>query len=97
MLNINNNIGKINFKQNDKPKLFQNVSYSATEFLSDAKRLEDTRINGDIFSKNIGSITGIYGGCGLILGGELVLLKMLKLKEMIVDMRFMSGCTKGTH
>ena len=77
MLNINNNIGKINFKQNDKPKLFQNVSYSATEFLSDAKRLEDTRINGDIFSKNIGSITGIYGGCGLILGGELVLLKML--------------------
>ena len=78
MLNINNNIRKINFKQNDKPKLFQNNSYSATEFLSDSKQLEEKRINGDFFSKNMGSITATYGSVATMLIGELILLKYVK-------------------
>lgn len=78
MLNVDKKIANINFKQNDKPKWAQNVSYSANQFLLDGRKLEERRVNGDFFSKNMGSITGTYGGCGLILGGELVLLNILK-------------------
>ena len=77
MLNVDNRIANINFKQNDMPKWAQNVSYSANQFLLDSRKLEEKRIQGNFFSKNLGSITGVYSGCGLILGGELVLLKIL--------------------
>ena len=81
MLNINNNIGKVNFKQNDKPKWLQNVSYSATQFLADGKKLEERRVNGDFFSRNMGSFTATYGGMGTILAGELILLGIVKNKK----------------
>ena len=81
MLNINNNIGKINFKQQKTPKVLSNVSYSADQFLEDAGKIEEKRIQGNFFSKNLGSITGVYSGCGLMILGEGILLGILKNKK----------------
>ena len=82
MLKINSNdCLKTSFKKNDKPKWCQNVSYSAMEFLSDAKKLEEKRVNGDFFSKNMGSFTATYGGAGAIIAGELVLIGIVKNKK----------------
>lgn len=81
MLNINNNIGKINFKKNETPKYLANVQYSADQFLADSIKLEEKRVNGDFISKNLGSLTALYGGCSALLLTELICLGVVKNKK----------------
>lgn len=74
MVNLNNNITNINYKQNNRIQTNNPRIYSADQFIDDSKRVEDKRIQGNFFAKNFGSPTATYTGLGFILLGNLGLL-----------------------
>ena len=72
MLGLNCNVTNPNFKQ--KGAFFKPPAYSAGQFITDLNKVEEKRLEGNFFSKTIGSPTAYWGSLGIILLGEFTCL-----------------------
>jgi len=86
---MNNSITNSNFRG----KLFELPRYSANQYITDLNKHEENRLKGSWLARNFGSPTALYGGLGIILGGELICLAKTKSIKKSNPLKLKEGNT----